>query len=201
MNGVNGTEETLQGTGARGVRRKRTGKKRAHFKRVPKMPVGVRKLWAAASPEEQEQAHKTCTLLLEYWLGRTSKDKLAQDLGVPTIRVWQLSQQAVAGMVAGLLKQPKAQRGRPRAVEEDPLGEKRELRAENADLQRRLRVAEDLIMLLREMPVHRGRKEETSPPSTQETPSLPARKSRPTQGRAAATGSGSDDARGTNRAG
>ena len=92
-------------------RRKRRGRKSANF-RVPKtMPISVRALWEQATEEEQKLAHQTCATILEYWLGRASKAEAMKRLELPALRVWQLSQQALSGMLAGLLKQPRTRGG------------------------------------------------------------------------------------------
>jgi hypothetical protein len=78
-------------------------------------------------------------------------------------RLWQLSQQAVAGMVAGLLKQPrrwwrKGVQAMDGSLEEDP----KRLKQENAELRRKLKIAEDVIALLKEFPAQRTRPHEQS---------------------------------------
>ena len=72
----------------------------------------VRGLWENAPPEEKERAHETCMKILEYWLGKKSKGKVAKELEITPLRVWQLSQQALSGMMAGLLSQPRRRGGR-----------------------------------------------------------------------------------------
>jgi hypothetical protein len=77
------------------------------------------------------------------------------------VQLWQLSQQAVAGMVAGLLKQPrrwwrKGVQAMDGSLEEDP----KRLKQENAELRRKLKIAEDVIALLRELPGQRPRQQE-----------------------------------------
>ena len=46
-------------------------------------------------------------LMLEHWLGRMTRKDLGTKLNLPPLRVWQMSQQALAGMVVGLMAQPK----------------------------------------------------------------------------------------------
>src|SRR5262245_2982250 len=89
-----------------GGRRRRRGLKRLKFQ-VPRMPSPVRALWEGANPEERQRAHAVATAVLRTWLGRTSREEAAKDLGVAPLRFWQLSQQAVAGLVAGCLRQPR----------------------------------------------------------------------------------------------
>src|SRR5512144_1036020 len=71
----------------------------------------IKAIWEAASEEERARARGLTTEVLGYWLGQQSKDELAKSLGVPPIRVWQMSQRAVAGMVAAMLKPPSGRRG------------------------------------------------------------------------------------------
>ena len=141
-------------------RRTRHSRKRAHFLTVPKMPLPVRALWDQASPEEKMAAHRTCSVMLQHWLGDLTKAQAALELKIPPLRVWQLSQQALAGMVAGLLKQPRGRRSggtpMPQNREEDP----RWLKAKVKELERKLKIAEDVIALLRQMPAQGKRREE-----------------------------------------
>lgn len=134
------------------VRRRRTGKKRLSF-RVPQlMPPGVRELWQRAPMEEQMQAHRSCVQILSMWLGKARREEVAQTLEIPPLRVWQLSQQALAGMLAGLLKQPRSRRlkkeGAPMHDDDDP----RVLRKKNAELERKLAERNELIQLLIHLP-------------------------------------------------
>jgi hypothetical protein len=111
----------------------------------------VRELWRQASEEEKAKAHGLCVSVLEYWLGRTSKQALAKRLGVPPLRVWQLSQQAVSGMLAGLLKQPRGRGARQMAAippEDDPKVLKKRIK----DLEHKLKLTEDILEILREFP-------------------------------------------------
>ena len=91
-------------------------------------------------------------------MGRKDKAAVAGELGVTGLRVWQLSQSALSGMLAGLLRQPR-RRGRAamRAVLDDRSQDLSALRKENAELRRRLTVTERLIMLLRELPEAKAR--------------------------------------------
>src|SRR5687767_4111723 len=107
------TDERERTEGARPARRRRTGLKRTKIAVPTKMPLGVRELWKAASPEEQARAHQAAVLMLQAWLGKITREEAARTLDLSPLRFWQLSQQAVAGMVAGLLRQPRPRRGRP----------------------------------------------------------------------------------------
>ena len=157
------SESTAKAEPEAGPRRRRRGLKRTKFAVPPRMPIPVRGLWQAASEAERTLAHTTAVAILEAWLGKVTRDEAAARLQIPRLRFWQLSQQAVAGMVAGLLRQPKARAGR-RAVattppEEDPRWLKRRIEG----LESELSGARSLIAILRDLPAHR----EASAPTTE----------------------------------
>lgn len=137
---------------------------------VPRMPVPVRALWDAASEEEKARAHRMAAVMLQVWLGKMRRSEAAEQLQLTPVRVWQLSQQAVAGMVAGLLKQPRRWRrkgglpmdGSRIEEEEDP----KRLKKENEALRRKLKIAEDVIALLKEFPAQRPRPREATKSTT-----------------------------------
>lgn len=133
------------------TRRKRTGRKRTVFHRYPQAAWPVRGLWESAPAPEKERAHRTCMLILEYWLGKKSKSEVAAELEVKPLRVWQLSQQALSGMMAGLLPQPR--RRVSREVFEPRGSESREaLKRRITTLERELARTEDLVRVLRSAP-------------------------------------------------
>ena len=123
------------------------------FPMPQKMPWPVRGLWDVATEEERKKAHETSVQLLQMWLGRQSRTEVAASLGMPLLRVWQLSQQALAGMVAGLLKQPKV-RPKKGALADGP--GMTELKGKVTRLEKQLMHAEHLIDLLRQMPARRA---------------------------------------------
>lgn len=134
-------------------RRYRTGRKRTRFQVPARQPASVRALWQSASAEEQKAAHTLCMAILEYWLGKASKAEIAARLEVPPLRVWQLSQMALSGMLAGLLRQPKTRRrGRPVEPPTSPGEDPRPLRARIRELERKLSHTEDLVRVLRDLP-------------------------------------------------
>jgi len=145
------SEATLVMNGQTSVPRTRRGKKRLVFQPPQKVPISVRALWDTASAEEKAKAHQTCVAILSMWLGRKNRSQVATELSLPPLRVWQLSQAAVSGMLAGLLKQP---RGRGKSLttmqsagEEDPGALKKrisELEAENRALKELLEVLQSL---------------------------------------------------------
>lgn len=146
------SNDSVPGTAPPRPRRARTGRKRTVFQVPPRPAPAVRDLWGQASEEERTRAHLTCTLMLEYWLGKKSKAEVGKELGVPALRVWQLSQQAVSGMLAGLLKQPRRRRTAAEIAalcpEDDPVLLRKEIR----ELQTKLARTEDLVRVLRTAP-------------------------------------------------
>ncbi len=76
-------------------------------------------------------------------------------MNMPALRVWQMSQQALAGMVVGLMAQPK----RPPKGTEMPTEDKKQdrvelkaLRTENQELKENNRVLQHLLDVLRGLP-------------------------------------------------
>lgn len=132
-------------------RRVRTGRKRSVFQAPARQAWPVRGLWEAAPKELKEEAHQTSMLILAYWLGKKSKLQVAEELKVKPLRVWQLSQLALSGMLAGLLPQPRKRvptalfEGRP---EESPAALKRRIVKLETELSR----TEDLVRVLRTAP-------------------------------------------------
>jgi hypothetical protein len=139
-------------------RRRRRGRKRTKFQVPKRFPLPVRALWQLASEEERKRAHQTCTAILEHWLGKASKKEVARTLSLPPLRVWQLSQQALSGMLAGLLVQPRV-RGRLSAMPkpDEPESDPKVLRKKIRQLEEELRVAQELIDLLKHFPENQGR--------------------------------------------
>jgi hypothetical protein len=83
-------------------------------------------------------------------MGHRSKKEIADELKIPPLRIWQLSGQAIAGMTAGLLKQPKMKKGALVSVnkEDDP----KYLKKKIADLEQTIVSLRFLIDILKEMP-------------------------------------------------
>jgi hypothetical protein len=168
---LNGTETSAQTA----RRRPRTGKKRLKFGPPAKFPRGVRELWKSATAEEQTRAHQACVQILALWLGKRRREEVASELLIPGLRVWQMSQQALSGMLAGLLHQP-----RPRRRNEDPTmkiqdDDPRLLRKQIAERDRKIADQEDLIRLLTSIPKPRS---ETTPASEASAPPTKTRASR-----------------------
>ena len=146
------SEATMVMNGQARAPRTRRGKKRLVFQPPQKVPTSVRALWESASTEERTKAHQTCVGVLSMWLGRKTRAQVASELGLPPLRVWQLSQAAVSGMLAGLLKQP---RGRKKSLttmqsagEEDP----RALRKRISELEAENRALKELLEVLQNLP-------------------------------------------------
>ena len=132
-------------------RRTRTVRKRVSFKTPPRPAPAVKDLWRQASEEERKKAHLLCMAILEYWVGRASKEEVARRLSVPGLRVWQLSQQALSGMLAGLLRQPR-RRVKVIADPANPEIDPKPLRQRIAELEKKLARTEDLVRVLKHLP-------------------------------------------------
>jgi hypothetical protein len=120
------------------------------------MPLPIRALWQGASEEQRAVAHRTATAILRTWLGKARREEAARELGLSAIRLWQLSQQAVCGLVVGCLRQPRF-RGRPPATlpglgPQESVGA---LKRRIAVLERELSGSQRLLEVLRELPGNR----------------------------------------------
>ena len=119
---------------------------------MPPRPAGaVRGLWESASPEAREKAHRAASAILESWVGLKTREQVSVELWLPPLRIWQLSQQALSGMVAGLLKQPRGRKGIVMDPEEDP----KVLRKRIRELELDLSAAKKLIEILKDLPENR----------------------------------------------
>lgn len=128
------------------TKRTRRSKKHLKFKSPDRPAPAIREIWDRASAREKEEAHKTAVAILETWLGRATRREAAQRLGIPAVRLHQLSQLATSGLMAGLLKQPKA-RKRVREAPDEVLVLKKtceQLQKENDEFKRLLSVLRDL---------------------------------------------------------
>lgn len=112
----------------------------------PVYPISA--ILSAATEEETQKARLICNELLGYWLGHESKASLARRLNMPPIRVWQLSQRAMTGMMAAMLRPPTGRRGAMPRI--DP--ETKALRKRVAELEAETSLQRRLIELLRTMP-------------------------------------------------
>jgi hypothetical protein len=125
------------------------------FQVPAKVALPVRALWQAASEEQRVQAHRTAVAVLSTWLGKSSREAAARDLGLSPIRFWQLSQQAVSGLVAGCLRQPRFRGRAPKGLGLEPEGVG-VLRRRILELERELDGARRLIEVLKDLPGHRA---------------------------------------------
>lgn len=144
-------QQTAETTPIQKKQRTRIGRKRSDFTRAPKPAWPVRGLWENAPQEEKVRAHETCMKMLEYWLGKKDKVQVAKEMSITTLRVWQLSQQALSGMMAGLLTQPRRRVG-PEAYERSTGLSVMALRKRITELEKELSRTEDLVRVLRTAP-------------------------------------------------
>lgn len=153
---ADGTEpKTGEGTDPKRSVGQRPRQRRVKIALPPKLPVPVRALWEAASPEAQRRAQEVAMVLLEIWLGRISRAEGAKRLGLTPVRLWQLSQSATSGLVAGLLKQPKARKGAVAALTAPSGPDPKALAKRVEELERETAVQRELIELLRTLPMNR----------------------------------------------
>lgn len=115
----------------------------------PVYPISA--ILASATPEEVTRARMLVSELLGYWLGHESKASLARRLSVPQVRVWQMGQRALAGMVAAMLTPPSGPRG-PTGAMPRVSPETIALRKRVQELERETGVQRRLIELLRALP-------------------------------------------------
>ena len=132
---------------------KKPGKRKGGF-RMDTPPWPIRAIWDLAPTKERQDAYQLAVQILEHWLGRQTRKDLGDKLNLPPLRVWQLSQQALTGMVVALMVQPKRPaQGTPLPTAKLPdVEELKELRKEVRKLRDEKKVLEDLLVLLREMP-------------------------------------------------
>ena len=133
--------------------RTRRGRGRRRVGRWVRPVYPMRAYYDAASEEKQRHAHTAAAIILEYWTGVKTKPEAAKALGVPPIRVWQMSQRAATGLVCALLTPPSSRRGRPMATSD----EESALRKENERLRKENALQKELIAVLRELPGNRDR--------------------------------------------
>ena len=108
----------------------------------------IKAIWASASEEERQKARSLASELLGYWLGHETKAEISRRLGIPPIRVWQMSQRALSGMVTALLRPPEGRRGAAPLLSP----EVKELRRRVAELEAETSSQRRLIELLRTLP-------------------------------------------------
>lgn len=133
------------------LRRGAAGKRKAAFK-LPPPAAPVKGLLLNASLEEQQKAHALATTILASWLGQKTRGEVAKELGLPVVRVKQLSEAALSGMVAGLLKQPTRMPKGALPPEEDPV----KLRKRIGDLEEETHMLKELVNLLKDLPANKA---------------------------------------------
>ena len=126
--------------------------KRKYTFKMPQPALPVKSLLQQASPEEQQRAHRMATEILATWLGHKTRSEVAKELGLPVVRMKQISEAALAGMVAGLLKQPPPRAKGPTPPEENP----HKLRQEIDELRKETRTLKELVTLLRDLPANKA---------------------------------------------
>lgn len=87
--------------------------------------------------------------ILKSWLGKAKREEMAKELGLSGVRFWQLSQQAVSGLVVGCLRQPRFRGRPPKTISEEGAGA---LAKRIAVLERELDASRRLIEVLKELP-------------------------------------------------
>ena len=149
---------------------------RRHLKRriqkIPPPAIAVKGLWAAATEADRERAKTRAQAILDWWLGRRDKAAICAELKLPPLRLWQLSQMALSGMMAGLLIQPRRRSRTEKGVltmltearkpENDPKWQQRRIR----QLEQELAAANRVIALQRDLRKVLENSETTPPGST-----------------------------------
>lgn len=157
--------------------RTRRGRGRRRVGRWVRPVYPMRAYYDAASEEKQRQAHASAAIILEYWTGVKTKPEAAKALGVPPIRVWQMSQRAATGLVCALLTPPSGKRGAPMATDDEEKAQTKELER----LRKENRLQRELIAVLRELPGNRDR--EIPPAPTEAAKEAEAKKPRKAKSR------------------
>jgi hypothetical protein len=86
---------------------------------------------------------------MNYWTGQITKSAASQELGEKPVRFWQLTDQAVKGMAAGLLWQPRL---RGKRVLNAERAEVLDLKKKISELEKKLWAQQKLIEVLKSLP-------------------------------------------------
>jgi hypothetical protein len=113
--------------------------------------IPVRGLWDRANQEERVQAQKIAMTMLQAWTGIMTKSEAAKTLGLRPVRFWQMSNQAMSGMMAGCLTQPRNRRKVNYMGKTDQELIK-ELTKEVSDLKKQIQCQHQLIEAMKSMP-------------------------------------------------
>ena len=118
---------------------------------VGKFPaIPMRGLWDLATVEEREKAKQTAQAIMEYWMGYLTKRQATEKLNLTPVRFWQLTSQAVAGMTAGLLTQPRYRKADYMGKSEQQ--QIKQLRAKVRDLEQMVSSQQKVIEIMKSMP-------------------------------------------------
>jgi hypothetical protein len=147
------------------------------FRRLPPPAPAVKTLWEQASEAEKQRAHQQGTTILQLWLGRLTKEQAMAELELPRLRLWQLSQQALSGMLAGLLKQPRT-RAKGAVMPVDPENDPKALKKQIALLQKENAILRDVNEILKMLPGNREKVASKEAPAPR--PKSKTRQPRPT---------------------
>ena len=154
-------------------------KKRTRFKVPDWKPRPVKALWESATDDDRERAHQHAMVILEYWTAQLSKTEAAERLGLAPIRVWQLSQQAVSGMLAGLLTQPRDRGASTQAGNDCSdrwTARERTLEKQLKTLEQKLEASQRLVEVMRDLPVVRASREAVQGAASKPPKPKPGRK-------------------------
>jgi hypothetical protein len=130
------------------------------FRCLPPPAIAVKPLWEQASEEDKNRAHQQCTTILHLWLGKITKEQAMTELELPALRLWQLSQQALSGMIAGLLKQPRT-RAKGAMMPIDPENDPKLLKKRIAQLEKENAILSSVNEVLKMLPGNREKLAQT----------------------------------------
>lgn len=116
--------------------------------------IPVRGLWEKATLEDKQRAQEFAKVIMEYWMGRLSRAQAITKVGMRPVRFWQLTQQAIAGMTAGLLTQPRFRKGEFMGKNEQQ--EIKKLEAKVKDLELMVATQQKLIEVFKSIPGYQG---------------------------------------------
>ncbi|MFO0981640.1 MAG: hypothetical protein U1E76_07795 [Planctomycetota bacterium] len=102
------------------------------------------------------------------------------ELDLPALRLWQLSQQALSGMIAGLLKQPRTRVKGAAMAAIDPENDPKLLKRRIAQLEKEVAILNSVNEILKLLPSNREKLAEREavakrPKSKSRTPAAPSR--------------------------
>jgi hypothetical protein len=110
-------------------------------------------LWDQATQDEQKAAKQIAMTILESWVGIKTKSEAARSLSMRPVRFWQMSNQAMTGMMSGCLTQPRVRK--KKGVEMEKATEAKvilDLQKQVRMLKKKIEDQEFLIDVMRTMP-------------------------------------------------